>query len=133
MCTVPLELKLNPDERKFNKKAMETKFSCKNDDARSMTLCDAPQGTTITVYDDGKMKETDDSATITVEGDLNGCEKIPSFEPEDGLEPDTWTGDRWTWNIRNVKITYCCGGNLDGKVSSLYYRHINVDNSNYKH
>ena len=119
MCTVPL----TQSRVKAYKDKMKQTYGCKNDNARSMSICYATKGTVIIVYDDGHLHAADtvnhgsiwsaqqhstsaDSTIIKVEGNLSGCESISTFER--------------TQKVGNVSVESF--GSLDGKVSSFEYQ-----------
>ena len=92
--------------RKVNKKKMTKTYGCPNDDARSMKVCYAKQGTRIFVFDDGKNRfNKDDWAVIDVKKDMEGCETISHFEE--------------TKDYTFLSVSYMTEGNLNGKISSF--------------
>ena len=110
MCRVSLNPKSGNNALAYPKDEMED-LGCNNDDARSMYICCARKGTTITVYDDGNLRSNeDDYAIITIKEDLNmmeqNCISINTFETND------------CGNVA-CEIEYPTSGNLDGKVSSF--------------
>ncbi len=84
-------------------------LSCENDEARSAELINMTAGDRYKLFDDSSGSTSDDYVTITIKRSF-GYKVIGSFEPED--DEDFIEDD-------DVKIDYCCGGNLDGKVSSF--------------
>ena len=85
---------------------MTKTYGCKNDEARSMKVCNAKRGMKIFVYDDGKNRfYKDDWAIIEVKKDMEGCETISHFEE--------------TKDYTFLNVDYRTKGNLNGKISSF--------------
>ena len=103
LCRVYVEIPM-----RANKKQMTRDYGCQNDEAKSMKICYAREGTNITVYDDPKYREgKDDWTTIIVTRDMGSdkCETISDFETDEDYE--------------FLKVDYKTTGNLNGKVSSF--------------
>ena len=99
-CRVPLT-----DGVRANASYMKEKWGCKNNAITSMTLCNAPKDTKITLYDDEELGEQDDYALIEVKENMNGCETISTFEV--------------TKVLGTVDLSYKKNDGLDGNVSSF--------------
>ena len=86
---------------------MTKTYGCKNDEARSMKVCHAKNGTNIDVYDDPKNRYyKDDWAVIHVKKDMDqSCEKISHFQR--------------TKDYTFLSVNYKTRGNLNGKISSF--------------
>ena len=91
---------------------------CDNDAAKSMWLCRAKAGDTITIFDDGQFRYTDDYTVITVKEDFSWCETIGTFEPESNVYDNSviLVERMMKTNGRSFQNAY---GDLDGKVSSI--------------
>ncbi len=79
---------------------------CENDEARSAALYEIPAGTVMRVFDNSDGNTNDDFIVITALQDIMYRE-IGTFESEEDFASSELT------------IVFCCGGNLDGKVSSF--------------
>lgn len=79
-------------------------YACQNDEARSLKLLDMQAGAEYALFDSGYGSTNSPFVTITIKKDFTS-KIINSFE--NSFEDD------------EVKVTYCCGGTLDGKVSSI--------------
>ena len=105
LCTVPIaDVQANKDSLTDK----EVGYGCKNDEARSLALCNGYQGTKITVFDNGEFSLGDDWAVITVIKSFVGCVTIPTFETT-----------QYVGGNKQVYVNYVTDGNLDGKVSSF--------------
>ncbi|GAB3056930.1 hypothetical protein [Stenotrophomonas tumulicola] len=78
---------------------------CHNDDARSMNILSAKEGTIITVYDSPSGSEKDDYTVIRVKRDLDTVRTVPTFE---GDSEDEY-----------LVIDHHHVNGLDGKVSAV--------------
>ncbi len=99
MCTIPLE----PSVGHINFTQTDL---CENDEARSATLHEIPAGTVMRIFDNSEGSTNDDFVVITVHRDLI-YHVVSTFESEEDFVSDDLT------------IEFCCGGNLNGKVSSF--------------
>ncbi|WGV98279.1 hypothetical protein QF117_05320 [Vibrio sp. YMD68] len=80
-------------------------YGCDNDEARSLTLRDVPEGTSIRIYDDPKLSTNDDYIVIKVKEDIFTDYIIGSFEQ--------------SYSDESVSVTYYEDNGLNGKVSSV--------------
>ncbi|MEM7086425.1 MAG: phosphatidylserine/phosphatidylglycerophosphate/cardiolipin synthase family protein [Bacteroidota bacterium] len=99
VCAIPVETTLGCVNFTSN-----NIYQCENDEAQSARLLNMQANSTYNLFDSYGCSTTDDFVIIEVKQDF--VEKvIPNFETS--FEDD------------DVKVTYCCGGNLNGKVSSI--------------
>ncbi len=80
-----------------------------NDEIRSMRILEAPAGKVIRVFDNSQGSTGDDYAVITVLQDIFGGTEITIGTFEE------------SFSNNYVNVEYCCGGNLDGKISRLEF------------
>ena len=69
-----------PENIRANATYMKETWGCKNNAIKSVTLCNAPKNTKITLYDDEELGEQDDYALIEVKDNMDGCVTISTFE-----------------------------------------------------
>ena len=84
--------------------------SCENDDIRSMKMCYARKGFSITVFDDGSLGTSDDYAIVFAKTNMKDCVTIDGFETS-----KTFSNEY----DDEVEVKRFKSGNLDGKVSSM--------------
>ena len=94
---------------KWKKDKIENK-GCKNDEIRSMIICNARKGFAIRVFDDGSLKTKDDHAMVFAKNNMKDCVTIRTFESSEAYT--NAFGDE-------VEVKYLTNGNLDGKISSM--------------
>ncbi|OEF04438.1 hypothetical protein [Vibrio genomosp. F10] len=80
-------------------------YGCDNDEAKSLTLRNVPQGTIISIYDNPKLSRNDDYTVITVNEDIIEGYVIGSFEH--------------SYSDSSVDVVYYEDNGLNGKVSSV--------------
>ncbi|MCC2525571.1 hypothetical protein [Vibrio coralliilyticus] len=80
-------------------------YGCDNDEAKSLTLRDVPEGTLIKVYDSPKLATDDDYIVITVLQNIYEDYNVGSFEQ--------------TYEDETVKVVYHEDNGLAGKVSAV--------------
>ena len=88
----------------LNRSAFKGK-GCKNDEARSGTLCYARAGTVIRMYDSPYFYKTDDWFSIKVNSGMSGCVTIDTFSED--------------FNANGVEGTSHYMNGIDGKVSAM--------------
>ena len=84
--------------------------SCENDDIRSMKMCYARKGFSITVFDDGSLGTSDDYAIVFAKTNMKDCVTINGFETSKTFSNEF---------DDQVEVKRFKSGNLDGKVSSM--------------
>ena len=111
LCVVPLGNRGSTTRK--SKDDMECDYKCQQDQAKSMRVCHAVQGTKITVYNNANMNENSGThLDITVKLDLgSSCAIVPSF---DDVAKDYEDNEYFIYYRRRVG-----NGKLNRKISSF--------------